>query len=477
MPPRVEELDNPQGYGRIAGGSRKDFAARAWEGYLHYGRGALVIKMAKVQEVKRSPGYYSVSSEYAPEGSELLAEVGLWPDERLAKILREYNPEREVVLVFVSLKGVANCYTLLLPESISPQEAYIAWREKHPIGIRINPNTSVEEALKIFIALEFERKKAWDAECEQILSDPARQAGFLKCLIELQESLQAELEAGGIGIYPGGGAYLKEELTSPQRTSYERLKFLISGLEYLVITTVVNRAAQVYEENKARGNNQFKEAARIALETIDDKTTVIMASQLSSRLAEESDLAEDEEGIRNIFLVFTTARLRVRLKKYPRIMSALEAEAQAEGKSVDEVLLSKLLTGVCLSWAEYEKQPHVPFINDSKGLIRGFAKEVFDEALSAQRGKLTSVDGLPNEIHDPAFEKFKRQQDARADLAAAIKQANLTDYEMKAWLLQQIDGYSGKEIARILKRKEGQVKQALRRARQKLDRLSPAVGE
>src|SRR5215216_5447134 len=353
----IEQLDNKEGHDRLIGGNKKYYAARAWQGYLNSNneRGAIIVKMSEVEEVRRSPGFYKVPIQYAPAGGDQLAKLGLWPDERMAKALQDYKPEEEVVFVFVHLNGVTStCYTWKTPTDLTPPKAYEQYRGENPYGVRLDPNRTHLEILKLLVNHEFELKKQQKGLERKILSDSSQQAGFIKSLVDGQQELKMELEASGIGIDKNGEAYILEQDNKKPGTEFERFQDQARIIDYLTVTTAVNRMAQVYEQRKASSEDWLREVAQAGLETLDDKRTVIMAACMAQDWGPEPDIQE-------LFLLQIVARIRTRLKKFPRIEGILKAE----GGNPEDVFLEKLLCAVPLAWSRYEHEPHSPSKNDS----------------------------------------------------------------------------------------------------------------
>jgi hypothetical protein len=255
----IEELDNKEGHSRLIGGFGRFVAAQAWEGYIHFKqRGAMVMILPEVKVLGGTPPLYAASLKYAPEGSELLKALGLWPHERMEQILKEYIPESQVVCIIVGLNRIAHCYSWNVPENLSPPKAYKEWREKHPIGTRIAPGLSLEEALQLCVGHEVQIKRDFICQRNRIRSDVAYAASFLQALIETQEAIRAELESGGIGFGPDGKAHLIEPATLPKNSS-ERLRFNGKIIDYLAMTTAINQALKAYETSSA--NTEDRRAA------------------------------------------------------------------------------------------------------------------------------------------------------------------------------------------------------------------------
>lgn len=74
----LSKLDNQQGHYSLIRGFGRYFAAQAWEGYIHYKqRGAMVMILPEVKVLGGTPPLYETSLKYAPEGSDLLKDLGV----------------------------------------------------------------------------------------------------------------------------------------------------------------------------------------------------------------------------------------------------------------------------------------------------------------------------------------------------------------------------------------------------------------
>lgn len=469
----IKELDNPEGHNRLIGGFAFQFSARAWEGHKNFGKGALVINMSEITEVKGNPGFFAVSPKYAPTGGDLLTALGFWPHQEMEQALKDYDPEKEVIFIVCSTDGMTHLYSWRPPEQISPPPAYEKWSKQHPMGgIGIHPNTSLLECLKLLIQYEFKQKAEWDKSCEQILSVPTRQAGFLDMLFKEREALLAEIEAGGLGLKDEGLVILNS-ISSPQKNGSEKLHYNAKIIEYMALTTALNQVISFIESNKHKPN-WLKEAARIGMKAFDDKLTVVMVAQVSSELYSEGFLAQDEEKVRNIFLILAAARLRTRLNlnKYNRIRKALEAEAKAEGKPTEEVLLTRLLTATLLAWGEYEQLPHQPLVNDSKKLINLVSNIIAERVKPAKERK--NLDEIPESLlAENSLEGFARVLEIRDEYAFRLRSSGLTasEYEVCQLKLQEL---TESEIAKKRGSSVGTVKALWSDARRKIKKSRKA---
>jgi hypothetical protein len=462
----MKALDNPEGHAGLVGNSSLYFAARAWEGFKHHGRGALVVWMSKVKVLKDDPTLYTISVKYAPEGSEILARLGFWPDVGMSQTLKEYDPEKEAVFLFVGLNNVVNCYDWRPPESLTPPTAYIKWRAKHPIGIRIDPDTSLKGFLQIAINREFERRRKWETERKLLLADPARQLAFIQTLGKAQQDLTAELKAGGIGtLADRATVYPLDEVASPPRDSLERFLFLSTILQYKAVTAATGLMVITYKQSSAVDAERFRQAAIVGFDCLEDRLTAAMGVVLSSE--DNSYLGNDAEEIRKIFLVLTAARLRARMKIFPELRTALEVEARAQGKKAEDILLSKLLPATLMAWSEFEKEPHDDSGKPGKELLNKVANFILALIdLPPLEREQTSLEKLPEIADDTSpLPEFARQLELADELAACSRRLTIAEQEV---LILKLQEKTEVEIAKERGTEVGTIKALWSQARRKI---------
>ena len=115
---RIKAMDTPDGHQTLIRAQWRDFAAFAWKRYLNEGRGAIVIDMTRAAE---EDSRFQVPSYYVADRSEKLALRGGWPSEEVAEVVREYDPEQDVVFIFLTLAGEAVYY--LASDELTPPQA------------------------------------------------------------------------------------------------------------------------------------------------------------------------------------------------------------------------------------------------------------------------------------------------------------------------------------------------------------------
>lgn len=118
---RIEDLDTPDAHVTFIRSQWRDFAAFAWEKYLKDGRGAVVIDLMNASK----PGdNLQVPTFYVADGSERLSKRGGWPSEEISNVVKEYDPEQDVVFIFLRLDGDVFHYNA--SDELTPPRAHQA---------------------------------------------------------------------------------------------------------------------------------------------------------------------------------------------------------------------------------------------------------------------------------------------------------------------------------------------------------------
>jgi hypothetical protein len=99
---KIEEIDTPDQHITFIRSQWREFAAFAWEKYQSEGRGALIVDLRNAQA--DGPGF-SVPTSYIADGSSQLQKLGGWPNEEVEEVIKEYDPEQDVVFIFLRLDG------------------------------------------------------------------------------------------------------------------------------------------------------------------------------------------------------------------------------------------------------------------------------------------------------------------------------------------------------------------------------------
>jgi len=116
---RIEDLDTPDSHVTLIRSQWCDFAAFAWGKYVSEGRGAVVVDLMKAS---KTGGALQAPTYYVADGSERLSQRGGWPNEEIAEVVREYDPEQDVVFIFLRLDGDAFHYNA--SDELTPPQAY-----------------------------------------------------------------------------------------------------------------------------------------------------------------------------------------------------------------------------------------------------------------------------------------------------------------------------------------------------------------
>lgn len=116
---RVEDLDTPDAHVTFIRSQWRDFAAFAWEKYLKQGRGAVVVDLMKAS---KSGDNLQVPTLYVADSSERLSKRGGWPNEEIAEAVKEYDPEQDVLFIFLRLDGDVFHYNA--SDELTPPRAY-----------------------------------------------------------------------------------------------------------------------------------------------------------------------------------------------------------------------------------------------------------------------------------------------------------------------------------------------------------------
>jgi hypothetical protein len=111
---RIKAIDTPDGHQTLMRAQWRDFASFAWRHYLSEGRGAIVIDMSRAAE--EGVGF-QVPSYYVADRTRR----GGWPSEEVVEVVREYDPEQDVVFIFFTLAGEALYY--VVSDELTPPEA------------------------------------------------------------------------------------------------------------------------------------------------------------------------------------------------------------------------------------------------------------------------------------------------------------------------------------------------------------------
>ena len=122
---RIEDLDSAEAHIAFIRAQWRDFAAFAWEKYSREGRGAVVVDLRKAS---KSGASLQIPTYYIADGSERLSIRGGWPSEEIAEVINDYDPEQDVVFIFLRLVGDVFHYNV--SDELTPPQAHAATREQ-----------------------------------------------------------------------------------------------------------------------------------------------------------------------------------------------------------------------------------------------------------------------------------------------------------------------------------------------------------
>jgi hypothetical protein len=122
---RIEDLDTPDAHITLIRSQWRDFAAFAWGKYSSEGRGAVVIDL---RNAGKSGASLHIPTFYVADGSERLSARGGWPSVEIEDVIKEYDPELDVVFVVLRLDGDVFHYNV--SDELTPPQAHQQSRSK-----------------------------------------------------------------------------------------------------------------------------------------------------------------------------------------------------------------------------------------------------------------------------------------------------------------------------------------------------------
>ena len=125
LPKEIEAMDTPDEHVTFMRSQWATFAAYAWEKYLSEGRGAVVVDL---RNASKDGSMINVPSYYVAEASERLTSRGGWPSTEVAGVIEDYDPEQDVVFIFLRLDGDVFHYNV--SDELTPPAAYQSKRSK-----------------------------------------------------------------------------------------------------------------------------------------------------------------------------------------------------------------------------------------------------------------------------------------------------------------------------------------------------------
>lgn len=116
---RIEDLDTPEAHLAFIRSQWRDFAAFAWEKYTIEGRGGIVVDLRKAAKSSQN---LQVPTFYVADAGERLEKLGGWPDEEIATSINSYDPEQDVIFIFLRLNG--DVYSYNASDELTPPLAF-----------------------------------------------------------------------------------------------------------------------------------------------------------------------------------------------------------------------------------------------------------------------------------------------------------------------------------------------------------------
>lgn len=121
---RIEDFDTPEAHLKFIKSQWREFAAFAFRKYLAEGRGAIVFDL---RNASRSGEKLQVRTYYVADASRQLAKLGGWPSDEIKEVVSEYDPEQDVVFIFLRLNDDVFHYNvtdeLAPPKALSDSES------------------------------------------------------------------------------------------------------------------------------------------------------------------------------------------------------------------------------------------------------------------------------------------------------------------------------------------------------------------
>ena|ERR1700686_4941450 len=118
---QIGDLDTPEAHLKFIGSQWGDFAAFAFKKYLSVGRGAVVIDLRNAAKFGEN---LQIRTYYMADASERLARLGGWPSDEIKEVIADYDPEQDVVFIFLRLNGDVFHYNV--NDELTPAKAYEA---------------------------------------------------------------------------------------------------------------------------------------------------------------------------------------------------------------------------------------------------------------------------------------------------------------------------------------------------------------
>jgi hypothetical protein len=119
----VRLLRTKEGHDQFIKHGWRSLAALAWDKYRSEGRGVLVIFTNRAIDVGAGFDGLVIPSAYIAEESEALSEMGGWPNPEVAWMVRRYNPEQEVIFLFIGPHNQREFERVACQNDLAPPQA------------------------------------------------------------------------------------------------------------------------------------------------------------------------------------------------------------------------------------------------------------------------------------------------------------------------------------------------------------------
>ena len=115
----IRKMDTADGHETLIKAQWRDFAAFAWQQYQARGRGAVVVDLKRAVEDGNPGGH--IPTYYVADSSEQLKARGGWPSAEIAEVIQDYDPEQDVVFLFIRVDGDVFHYNV--SDEMTPSKA------------------------------------------------------------------------------------------------------------------------------------------------------------------------------------------------------------------------------------------------------------------------------------------------------------------------------------------------------------------
>jgi hypothetical protein len=119
----VRFLRTKEGQDQFIKDGWRTLAALAWDKYHAEGRGVVAIFTNRAIDTGAGFDGLVVPSAYIAEDSEALSDIGGWPNPEVAWMVRHYNPEQEVIFLFIGPNDQREYERVACQNDLAPPQA------------------------------------------------------------------------------------------------------------------------------------------------------------------------------------------------------------------------------------------------------------------------------------------------------------------------------------------------------------------